>query len=162
MFRESTMKFRTVSVIAVASMLVMSCAMHQRDHRGYDAHHLPAAGDPGSMNQMPMMEMQKNMHGQMQKMQETMDKIHQAKSPQERQKLMDEHMSMMQDGMGMMRDMHAARMDMKERGMMGNTKMGDGQMPMCGVDGAEQRMDMMEQMLEQMKQHQAEQIKSSK
>ncbi len=90
------------------------------------------------------------MQSRFKQMQTLMDQASQAKTPAERQKLMDEHMKLMQEQMTGMRGM------MGPGGMMGqpqasssmDTKTGP------GMQAMQQRMDMMQGMMEQMlKQH---------
>jgi hypothetical protein len=117
----------------------------------------------------------KDMEEQMQKMQEhmkemqaQMEKIRQTTDPKERQRLMQEHMQGMGEQMQMMQGMGGCMM---MRGMMGGRqqstatpgKKGGMDCPMMkggdpgrGQEMMEQRMDMMQMMMEQMLQHQEE------
>jgi len=115
---------------------------------------MPAQGGqpaPGGM----MDKMQKHMETMMQQM----DAIHKTDDPEKRDKLLQEHGKSMQEGMQMMRGMGGGMM----KGMMGEGgggmmgKGGSGMMK--GGDKAmcqrtmEQRMDMMQMMMDQMMQH---------
>lgn len=101
--------------------------------------------------QMPQMqEKMKAMQGQM-------DKIHKTTDPKERQKLMQAHMQAMQENMKMMRGMGSPMMKgggehggMMMRDMKGGMTEGD---MMKRHAMMEQRMDMMQMMMEQMMQH---------
>lgn len=81
------------------------------------------------------------LQAQIKQMQTEMDKIRQASDPQERQRLMDNHWQSMQEGMGMMKNMHGS-------GMWNCDMMQD------GVTDGEGWMNMMNMMMEQMRQHQ--------
>lgn len=81
------------------------------------------------------------LQAQLKQMQAEMDKIRQSGDPQERQRLMDNHWRSMQEGMGMMKNMHGT-------GMWNCDMMHDGVM-----DG-EGWMNMMNIMMDQMRQHQ--------
>jgi hypothetical protein len=90
------------------------------------------------------------MQERFQRMQTMMDQALQAKNPAERQKLMAEHMGMMQEQMGGMHNM------MGQGGMMGQNQ-GGGALDPRGtpqMQMMQQRMDMMQRMIEQMVQQQ--------
>jgi hypothetical protein len=100
----------------------------------------------------PMSQMQESMKA----MQAQMDRIHKTTDGKERQKLMQEHMQAMQNNMKAMRDMGGPMMmgDGDCGGMMMGGKKGgmaDGDM-MKRVEMTEERMDMMQMMMEQMMQ----------
>ena len=128
------------------------------------AHH-PAASAPATPSQM-----QENMKS----MQALMAKIKETKDPAERQKLMRQHMASMRGQMDMMHGMGEGRMGTKGGGSMkgdaGSTpkdhgidgKEGGRMSPgmMMGHEMMEQRMRMMESMLDQMLQHQEAQENS--
>jgi hypothetical protein len=81
-----------------------------------------------------------NMQGQMQKMQATMDSIHKEKDPKKQQELINQHMSSMQKGMRGM--------------MMGKGNKSDMMMGKGHTSGSiNQRLDMMQLMMEQMMNH---------
>ena len=99
-----------------------------------------------------MLQMQDNMK----KMQTQMEKIRATSDPKERQKLMQEHMQSMQDNMKMMHGMGGPMMmgadqasGMKMADKKGNLTQGD---MMKRHTLMEQRMDMMQMMMEQMMQ----------
>jgi len=112
---------------------------------------------------MPMDAQMSQMHTNMTLMQSQMDTIHATTDPKERQKLMQAHMQTMQESMAMMRSMskpmpmgggQGGGMDMGgekdkpgDKGMMGGDMMKHHQM-------MEERMGMMQTMMEQMLQHQ--------
>lgn len=81
------------------------------------------------------------LQAQLKQMQVEMDKIRKAGDPQERQRLMDNHWRSMQDSMGMMINMHGS-------GMWNCDMMQD------GVTDGEGWMNMMNIMMDQMRQHQ--------
>lgn len=156
------MKLRTLLFISFIAMVTTGCGMFGQQHRD----HHPAADDAAPSTDVGMSMMQEGMQQHMQKMQDTMAKIHQSKSPKERQKLMAEHMTMMQDGMGMMRGDGEKKMCagkkkdsmMSDGKMMCTDKMEEGKTKgdmCCGKCGMKMRMDMMEQMMGQMLEHQA-------
>jgi hypothetical protein len=90
------------------------------------------------------------MQERMKKMQEQMDRIHQAKDAKERQKLMQEHMQTMQEQKKDMRAMGGGMM----MGMMGERGRGtpgsSGQDPAAREKMMQDRMDMMQMMMEHM------------
>jgi hypothetical protein len=103
------------------------------------------------------------MQTKMRDMQALMDRIHSTTGPKERRKLMQEHMRAMQDGMATMRSM--SRPMTTHGGQGGGMAMGDGKAAPGGkgmMDGdvmhhhqmMEERLGMMEMMMEQMLQHQ--------
>ena len=112
---------------------------------------------------MPMDAQMSQMHTNMTLMQSQMDTIHATTNPKERQKLMQAHMQTMQDSMAMMRSMNkpmtmdggpgggmamgADKGKPGDKGMMGGDMMKHHQM-------MEERMGMMQTMMEQMLQHQ--------
>ncbi len=103
-------------------------------------------GDKGTMDMAAM-------HDSMARMQETMKKIHDTKDPKQRQKLMQQHMQEMQKGMGMMQPATGG-------GMMDHGKKGHGESSGGMMEGGkkghgmmEQRMDMMQEMLNQAMEH---------
>lgn len=133
------------------------------DEEDHSAHH-PGAGEtqttpaPDAMAGEKRME---KMRAQMEKMHEQMEKIHATTDPQERQKLMEEHMQSMRESMKTMRGM-GGKMGMmgkkKDAPMMeGGGKEADGKpmgmMMMKRHKMMEDRLDMMEMMMEQMMEH---------
>ena len=88
-----------------------------------------------------------------------MDRIHAAKDPQKRQKLMTEHMQSMRDSMKTMHAMGGGMMGKKGEPMMeGSGDSGGapmGKMMMKRHKMMEDRMDMMQMMLEQMMEHES-------
>lgn len=114
----------------------------------------PKPGAGMQMDQKPRQQMMERMK----QMQAETQRIHETRDPAERAKLMQDHMKHMQEGMQMMRGMGGESMGMMGGGMMG----GGGHMMQGGKRGAggqtmpmiEQRMDMMQMMMEQMMQHQ--------
>lgn len=90
------------------------------------------------------------MQDRMQEMRTLMDRIKNETNPEARQQLMMEHMTAMQSGMQMMHEGMQNMMGMSTG--QGNT---DGHMGMM-----KERMDMMQMMLDQMKNHQMESEKS--
>jgi protein CpxP len=96
------------------------------------------------------------MHKTMGKMQEQMAKIRSTSDPAERQKLMLEHMSTMREAMGtMMKTGGPGTGMMPGGGMMSNSPTAPAQSEMPGRMGTiEQRMGMMQMMMDQMMQHQ--------
>ncbi len=105
------------------------------------------------------------MHENMQKMQAQMQKIMQTKDPKEREKLLNEHWQSMHDAMKTMRGMGGGMKmsgggkagGMMDGGMMGGSgktqsRMMSGDM-MGGGKMMEDRMDMMQMMMEQMMEH---------
>ena len=120
-----------------------------------------AAPDASSLSVMPMW-------SQMQRMHEEMQAIHNASDPAERRRLMREHMEAMQ---GMMQMMHGM---MAGQGMMmgrhGQGEPGSMRGPMMGggapapdsdrrLDMLEQRLNMMQMMMDQLLQTQREMLK---
>lgn len=119
---------------------------------------MPAQGQPAMGGMMDKMQ------GHMKKMMQQMDAIHKTDDPEKRDKLLQEHRQSMQEGMQMMRGMGGGMMN----GMMGKggggmmqgggMHQGGGKTP-CGDKDMrhrmmEQRLDMMQMMMEQMMQHQ--------
>ena len=152
----------TLSIFLVSVLAIP--VVHAADEEDHAAHHPDAdqsQAAPVQGDKAAGMKMEK-MQEKMKKMQEQMKKIHSAKDPAERQKLMKEHMQSMQEGMKMMGRKGAA---MKGGDMMVKAKKdqaesmtdaGDG-MEMCMMmkkhKSVESRMDMMQQMLEQLIEH---------
>ncbi len=97
---------------------------------------------------MPMMPI---MQEKMKAMQAQMSRLQHAKGPQEKRKLMAEHMLSMQEEMKMMEGMMGGNM------MMGSAKAGGTMPPQMmeeRIRTMEQRVDLVQQMLEQMLQQQ--------
>jgi periplasmic protein CpxP/Spy len=119
---------------------------------------MPAQGQP-PMGGMMKGGMMGKMQEHMKKMMQQMDAIHKADDAKKRDKLLQEHMQSMQEGMKMMRGMGGGMM----KGMMGKgdsgMMMGKGGGMMKGGDmpmrhrALEQRVDMMQMMMEQMMRH---------
>lgn len=160
------MKLNNVLLTLATCLLFSAFTMADTTSDEHASHHpadaastsalAPVKQKPDAQGQMPMMDMMKNMQEHMQKMQGLMQKIQTAKTPEEKKKLMQEHMDMMQSGMKMMKDMKG--MGMMGDGNMMAGKMDDGKMnsgKTCNSNAMEQRMDMMEQMMDQIMQHQA-------
>jgi hypothetical protein len=114
------------SLLAAACIAALAAPAFADDagHSGQKAK--PAASSP--TDKMP--EMMTRMH-------EQIKQIHGTSDPKERERLMAEHMKTMQESMPMMRGMN-------EGSAMGAQRM----------DGMSRRMDMMEQMMQQMLEHQ--------
>ena len=118
---------------------------------------MPAQGQPAMGGMMDKMQ------GHMKKMMQQMDAIHKTDDPEKRDKLLQEHRQSMQEGMQMMRGMGGGMM----KGMMGEgggdmmqgggMHQGGGKMSCDDKDMRhrmmEQRLDMMQMMMEQMMQH---------
>ena len=149
--------------LLLTAMLALPIAQ-AADEEDHSAHHPgaeegQAASAPDNMAGEKKME---KMQEQMKKMHDQMEKIHATKDPQERQKLMEEHMQSMRDGMKAMRGMGGGKM-----GMMGKKKDGPmmedggkekdgkpmGMMMMKRHKMMENRLDMMQMMMEQMMEH---------
>ena len=150
----------TLSLLLTAMLaLPIAQAADEEDH---SAHHPgaeegQAASTPDSMAGEKKME---KMQEQMKKMREQMEKIHATTDPQERQKLMEEHMQSMREGMKTMRGMGGNKMGMmgKDKPMMedgGKEKDGKpmGMKMMKRHKIMEERLDMMQMMMEQMLEH---------
>ena len=112
---------------------------------------------------MPMDAQMSQMHTNMTLMQSQMDTIHATTNPKERQKLMQAHMQTMQESMAMMRSMSKPTPMGGGQGggmAMGGDKGKPGDKGMMGGDMMkhhqmmEERMGMMQTMMEQMLQHQ--------
>jgi len=136
------MKTSTLLAVAVA------CAVSAPVSAGEDhaAHGQPAVSKDTDTQMSRMQENMKKMQQQMQELQTTTD-------PKERKKLMQVHMQTMQENMKAMRGMGGPMM--KGGGMMMGGKKGgaaDGHM-MQRHEMIENRMDMMQTMMEQMMQH---------
>lgn len=151
------------SSILLAAMLALPIAQ-AADEEDHSAHHPGAEeGQPAaSPDSMPGEKKMEKMRAQMKKMHEQMEKIHAARDPQERQKLMEEHMQSMREGMETMRGMGGGRMgmmDSKKDGPMmedGDKEKGGKPMSMMMMKRhkmMEDRLEMMEMMMEQMMEH---------
>ena len=112
---------------------------------------------------MPMDAQMSQMHTYMTLMQSQMDTIHATTNPKERQKLMQSHMQTMQESMAMMRSMSKPTPMGGGQGggmAMGGDKGQPGDKGMMGGDMMkrhqmmEERMGMIQTMMEQMLQHQ--------
>ena len=153
--------------IFLASLLATP-VVQAADEDDHAAHH-PGADKgqaaPVEDDKAAGMKMEK-MQEKMKKMQEQMEKIHSAKNPQERQKLLQEHMQSMQEGMKMMGrmggGMKGGDMMAKARKDQGESMMEDGGGDKGGMRGGmmmkkhkkmEDRMDMLQMMMEQMIEH---------
>jgi len=108
----------------------------------------------------PAMNMEKTMpqmHANMQKMQQQMEKLQATTDPKERQKLMDEHMLAMQETMKTMHSLGGPMMMGSDR--HAGMAMTDKKIAMTEADMMqhhtlmENRVDMMQMMMEQMVQH---------
>jgi len=113
---------------------------------------------------MDMDRQMSQMQASMKIMQQQMERLRTTTDPRERQKLMQQHMQAMQDHMKMMRGMGGPMMSGGATGMGGPMKMGDGMAMgerkgmadddmMRHHDMLEKRVDMLQMMMEQMKQH---------
>lgn len=130
------------------------------DEEDHSAHHPPA--EQGQANAAPDemaggMKMEK-MQEQMKKMREQMEKIQATTDPQERQKLMEQHMQSMREGMKTMRGMGGKMGEKKDGPMMadgGKEKDGKpmGMMMMKRHKMMEDRLNMMQMLMEQMMEH---------
>jgi hypothetical protein len=148
------MKKFTLSMF-LASILALPIAQ-AADEEDHSAHH-PGAGqeqaDTAPDNKAAGMKMDK-MQERMKKMQDLMSKIHSTSDPKERQRLMEEHMDSMRDSMKMMRGMGKDMMGKKHKG---DRPAGDGAdkdgmmgcMMMKKHQMTEDRIDMMQKMMEQ-------------
>ncbi len=87
------------------------------------------------------------MQDRMKRMQEQMDRIHKTTDPKERQKLLDEHRQTMMENMKAMRGMGMMHGDAKGGPMKGD--------PTAQAAQMEQRMDMMQMMMEHMMQRES-------
>ena len=165
----------TIPAAAAAMALTISIAYagdeHETLHPDRDAKLIvaqqtsPDVPDPSGKD---MEEQMQKMQEHMKEMQAQMEKIRQTTDPKERQRLMQEHMQGMREQMKMMQGMGGCMM---MRGMMGGRQQGTatpgkkgsmdcpmmkGGDPGRGQEMMEQRMDMMQMMMEQMLQHQEE------
>ena len=117
----------------------------------------PAAQKPSSASAqaggMPM-----GMMAGMEKMQQQMQRLMQTQDPKDRDKLLKEHMQTMQEQMKMMSGMMGQGM-MKDGGMAGGAKGGQGMPTDQRMQMMEQRMDMMQKMMDQMLKHQDQKTK---
>jgi periplasmic protein CpxP/Spy len=136
---------KTILTVAAFTVLLAACAAPPKA----DSNQAPSgvATPSASSADAPhtaMQEHMKKMHAQMEKIRQTAD-------PTERQKLMAEHMQAMHDGMGMMCGMGGGCMGggMKHGGMMQGGMMKHHEM-------MEKRMDMMQNMMQQMLEHQTQ------
>jgi len=153
--------------IFLASLLAAP-VVQAADEEDHAAHH-PGADQseaaPVQDGKAATMRMEK-MQERMKKMQEQMEKIHSAKNPQERKKLMQEHMQSMQEGMKMMGrmggGMKGGDMMAKAKKDQGESMMEDGGGDKGGMMGGmmmkkhkkmEDRMDMLQMMMEQLIEH---------
>ena len=95
-----------------------------------------------------------SMHEHMTAMHAQMQAIHAEKDPEKRKQLMQAHRQSMHDGMRMMHSMnHKGRMGMMRGGKHKATKNGDTMSDCMRMEHMGHRMDMMEQMMEQMMLH---------
>ena len=117
----------TRSLVAAACAAALAATAFADDAHQHGEPALPAASNPAG----DMPEMMSRMHDQMMK-------IHATSDPKERARLMDEHMKTMQEAMPMMQGM-------KEGAGMGSAQR---------MDAMGRRMDRMEQMMQQMLEHQ--------
>jgi hypothetical protein len=173
-----TLSIFLVSLLAVPVAQAADEEDHAAHHPGADQSEAAPAPDDKAAG----MKMEK-MQEQMKKMQEQMEKIHSAKDPQQHQKLMKEHMQSMREGMKMMKGMGGGmKMEMmggKKKGpatgaaehehaqdaagAQGGDQMADCMKMMDGMMGGgkmmkkhkmmEDRIDMMQMMMEQMMEH---------
>lgn len=149
-----------VRSIAVAALVFSSPAVLAVDeHHPDDAKKAVAPGKPAVKPPVaPPAGDQAGMQQRMQKMQAQMDRIQKTTDPKERQKLLDEHYRTMMENMQAMRGMGGPMM----MGMHGDAK----GMSMKGGDPAarsaqmEQRMDMMQMMMEHMMQREQMQMRA--
>jgi len=96
------------------------------------------------------------MQDQMQKMQDEMARIQSTKSPAERRKLMHQHWQSMMQGMTMMNQCCGGQMMMGMMGHMGGQGAGGmhGGMGTMSPQMMQNRMDLMQMMMDQIMQHQ--------
>ena len=158
-------KLKLSIFLASLFALPMTQAADEDDHSAHhpDADQQQAAPAPDEKAAgMAMGKMRENMK----KMQEQMQKIHATTDPAERRKLMKEHMQSMQEGMKMMGrmggGMKGGDMMAKAKKDQGGSMMEDGGGDKGGMMGGmmmkkhkkmEDRMDMMQMMMEQMIEH---------
>jgi hypothetical protein len=153
------MKPILITLSLATALSLPFAAMAQDDHAAHHPDDKAAAKEDAGSGMMMM-------DRQMQKMRDLMEKMHKASDPAERQRLLEEHMQAMHEGMETMRGMRG------EMGMMGKrkdaAKDGEGRAQDDSADGGhmmmgmlkrhkmmQQRMDMMESMMEQMLEHEA-------
>jgi periplasmic protein CpxP/Spy len=144
---------------ALLTSLLAVPVVQAADEEDHSAHHPPA--EQGQANAAPDdMAGGMKMEEQMKKMRQQMEKIQATTDPRERQKLMEEHMQSMREGMKTMRGMGGNKMGMmdKDKPMMedgGKEKDGKpmGMMMMKRHKMMEDRLDMMQMMMEQMMEH---------
>ena len=137
---------KTLPILLISGLIAVAGPRHAGEAHQHDSpppgaetKGKPQAAKPGATGGgMPMMANMKAMQAQMARIRSTTD-------PKEREKLMQEHMKSMQDNMAKMRGMGG--------GMMGGmaSKGGDETKHHAMM---EQRMDMMQMMMEQMLEHQ--------
>nr|WP_297348456.1 hypothetical protein [uncultured Glaciecola sp.] len=132
-------------VILISMIFALPAYAQDKDKHEHtdDAEHESMDGMTNHQEMMPM-------HQHMLEMQDLMKKIKQEKDPKERQELMQKHMASMQTGMHMMKGNMGNHMSNKN----GMKEMGKKSMNMdkC-MHKMEDRVDMMEMMLEQMMEH---------
>ncbi len=150
---------------AMASGLLVALSLTFSPAFADDAHHpeksgAAAAGNQSAAAQAPAKATPADEAGkQLTKAQALMQRIEQTRDPAERQRLMQEHLQAMREGMGMMRGMGVMGAGM----MMGQGPAGSGKGMsgdkaggmmgcdmMAGHAMMEKRIDMMQQMMEQM------------
>ncbi len=130
---------------------------HHPEQQGIQEGEMPAQGQPAMDGMMDKMQ------GHMKKMMQQMDAIHATDDPEKRDELLQKHRRSMHEGMQMMRGMGGdtmkGRMGESGGGMMQGGGMHQGGGKMHGDDkdmrhrAMEQRLDVMQMMMEQMMQH---------
>ena len=147
----------TISVF-LASLLALPMAQ-AADEEDHAAHH-PGADQsqaaPAQDDKAAGMEMKK-MQEKMKKMHDPMSNIQSTSDPKKRQKLMDEHMQSKRESMKMLRGMSGGMMGKKKKGEPvtedGEAMGGMQTVMMAHHKLMEDRMDMMQMMMEQMMEH---------
>lgn len=146
----NTMKKALLALIITAVMA--SPVFAEKHHKQGDDE---ANGMNGMMNMMSQEKMTA-MQEHMQKMREGMKRIKGESDPKKREELMQEHMVFMQEGMQMMNNGMGKEMNKSEHKKGGNAEKMDEANVMSRMKMMEQRMNMMQMMMEQMMQHQSE------
>jgi len=134
------------------TVIALTAALSTPVFAGSDHDHQDGSGMKGAGMQGGMMDQEHmtKMHGHMQEMRKLMADIKQEDDPQKRHQLMQKHMESMQQGVGMMMGEMKGKHTMKDQMEMPSMQMND-RMGMM-----EKRMKMMQMILDQMMQHQAE------
>ena len=166
-------------VIALSAMLASPITLAQQDADEHAAHHpQEQTAAPASATEHDHSQESSKLQENMKKMQDLMAQILKTEDPKLRGELLQQHLQAMREQIKMMRKMAGMKMDMMGGGMMGGDGKGaatDGDRKadkkdsmMEGKKGGmmgggmmmmhkkmQQRLDMVEQMLEQMVEHEA-------